>query len=206
MIDPRRELMLLLGWIPVSLLGVSLLSVLAIHLVLPLLSGATILVPLLRLCQYAVPALGMFLLPVYLFPEGRRARSLLRQPLFPEGWSRRQIIRCLLVCAVGYLLCNMLTDLMTDFALIPAVVEELFFRGMLQPLLIRSLPIPTYASIGIASGIFALMHLSWIGFLGRIILGFLLGYLAHELRSLRLPILFHLTNNTLALALIAFDL
>ena len=105
MIDPRRELILLLGWIPVSLLGVSLLSVLAIHLVLPLLSGATILVPLLRLCQYAVPALGMFLLPVYLFPEGRRARSLLRQPLFPEGWSRRQIIRCLLVCAVGYLLC-----------------------------------------------------------------------------------------------------
>ena len=225
MIDPRRELILLLGWIPVSLLGVSLLSVLAIHLVLPLLSGATILVPLLRLCQYAVPALGMFLLPVY---------------LFPESWSRRQIIRCLLVCAVGYLLCNMLTDLMTDFAerigveavdrveltvreelqrhhgtlvyywiafaLIPAVVEELFFRGMLQPLLIRSLPIPTYASIGIASGIFALMHLSWIGFLGRIILGFLLGYLAHELRSLRLPILFHLTNNTLALALIAFDL
>lgn len=240
MIDPRRELMLLLGWIPVSLLGVSLLSVLAIHLVLPLLSGATILVPLLRLCQYAVPALGMFLLPVYLFPEGRRARSLLHQPLFPEGWSRRQIIRCLLVCVVGYLLCNMLTDLMTDFAerigveavdrveltvreelqrhhgtlvyywfafaLIPAVVEELFFRGMLQPLLIRSLPIPTYASIGIASGIFALMHLSWIGFLGRIILGFLLGYLAHELRSLRLPILFHLTNNTLALVLIAFDL
>ena len=77
---------------------------------------------------------------------------------------------------------------------------------MLQSLLIRSLPIPAYASIGIASGIFALMHLSWIGFLGRIILGFLLGYLAHELRSLRLPILFHLTNNTLALVLIAFDL
>ena len=92
------------------------------------------------------------------------------------------------------------------FALIPAIVEELFFRGMLQPLLIRSLPIHPYIAIGIASVIFSLMHLSWIGFLGRIVLGFTLGYLAYELRSLRLPILVHLMNNTVALALIAFDL
>ena len=58
MIEARKELALLLGWIPVSLLGVSLLSALAIHLILPLLSGAVTLVPLLRLCQYALPALG----------------------------------------------------------------------------------------------------------------------------------------------------
>ena len=36
--EARKELALLLGWIPVSLLGVSLLSALAIHLILPLLS------------------------------------------------------------------------------------------------------------------------------------------------------------------------
>ena len=175
MMEARKELALLLGWIPVSLLGVSLLSALAIHLILPLLSGAVTLVPLLRLCQYALPALGMFLLPVYIFPEGRSARRLLRQPLFPKAWGRKQIILCLTLSVVGYLLCNVLTDLMTDvaehmgvdaidrveqvvreelqrhrssllyywlaFALIPAIVEELFFRGMLQPLLIRSLPI-----------------------------------------------------------------
>ena len=49
MMEARKELALLLGWIPVSLLGVSLLSALAIHLILPLLSGAVTLVPLLRL-------------------------------------------------------------------------------------------------------------------------------------------------------------
>ena len=83
MMEARKELALLLGWIPVSLLGVSLLSALAIHLILPLLSGAVTLVPLLRLCQYALPALGMFLLPVYIFPEGRSARRLLRPAPLP---------------------------------------------------------------------------------------------------------------------------
>ena len=84
-------------------------------------------------------------------------------------------------------------------AIIPAVTEEFFFRGILQSLLYRILPLHRWLPLLLTAGIFALFHGTLVGFPSRMLLGLMLGYLASDTHNLRLPILFHLLNNTLAL-------
>lgn len=86
-------------------------------------------------------------------------------------------------------------------ALVPACTEEILFRGMVQPLLTDLLP-PKYRKqtpLLITALLFSLLHFSPIGFVSRFALGYALSLLAHDTRGLRIPILLHLSNNTLAL-------
>ncbi len=79
-------------------------------------------------------------------------------------------------------------------ALLPAIGEELLFRGILQRLfgeLTRNL----HLSILITSIIFSAIHMQFYGFLPRMMLGMLFGYLLYWTGSLWVPMLAHFVNN-----------
>ena len=82
-------------------------------------------------------------------------------------------------------------------AALPAVFEELAFRGVLQPLLIRATG-QAWLGIALASIIFSAIHFQFYGFLPRVLLGALFGWLAYRSGSLILGMLAHFVNNTLA--------
>ncbi len=82
-------------------------------------------------------------------------------------------------------------------ALLPAVFEETFFRGGVQQLLAAWFRQPI-AAIVVTSIIFSALHISWYGFLPRLALGFVLGLIFYESRSIWLNMLLHFLNNALA--------
>ena len=82
-------------------------------------------------------------------------------------------------------------------ALLPAVFEELAFRGALQPLLIRATGKP-WVGIAIASVIFSAIHFQFYGFLPRVFLGALFGWFAYRSGSILPGMLAHFVNNALA--------
>lgn len=78
-------------------------------------------------------------------------------------------------------------------AVMPALGEELFCRGALQN--IFSEKGNKYIAVWIVAVIFSLIHFQMYGFLPRMVLGALLGYLLVWSGSLWLPILVHFVNN-----------
>lgn len=81
-------------------------------------------------------------------------------------------------------------------AVIPAVGEELFFRGTIQRLLQGKMKM--HAAIWITALIFSSIHFQFYGFIPRLLMGAFLGYLFAWTRNLWIPILAHFTNNALA--------
>lgn len=85
-------------------------------------------------------------------------------------------------------------------ALIPAIGEELFFRGIVQKKLGNILKSPHVAVI-ITSFIFSAIHMQFFGFLPRFILGLILGYLFYYSANLWMSVLGHFINNALGVLL-----
>ncbi len=85
-------------------------------------------------------------------------------------------------------------------AILPAVAEELFFRGFLQKALQIGLKRSHLAVIATAF-IFSFIHLEFYGFLPRFLLGLLLGYAYLWSGDIKVPILIHFTNNFMDLCL-----
>ncbi|WP_323404590.1 CPBP family intramembrane glutamic endopeptidase [Proteiniphilum sp.] len=81
-----------------------------------------------------------------------------------------------------------------------AVSEEIFFRGALQQF-IQEKFINRHVAVWITALVFSLIHLQFYGFLPRLLLGGLLGYLFLYTRNLWVPILFHFINNALIVVL-----
>jgi len=73
----------------------------------------------------------------------------------------------------------------------------LAFRGVLQPLLIRCTG-NAWVGILLASIIFSAIHFQFYGFLPRVLLGMLFGWLAYRSRSLVPGMAAHFVNNSLA--------
>jgi hypothetical protein len=88
----------------------------------------------------------------------------------------------------GGLLLNLLI-----IALIPAVGEELTFRGVLQQSLTRKMN--PHLAIILSAAIFSFIHFQFYGFLPRMFLGMLLGYMFYISGSLWPSILMHFVNN-----------
>jgi membrane protease YdiL (CAAX protease family) len=84
-------------------------------------------------------------------------------------------------------------------AILPAFFEEMLFRGGLQKMLTNISHKPWF-SIILTSIIFSLFHASYYGFLPRLFLGILLGYIFHVSRNIWLSILFHFLNNALVVS------
>ncbi len=81
-------------------------------------------------------------------------------------------------------------------ALLPAIGEELVFRGILQRIATR-LSQNAHLGIWITAFVFSAMHGQFEGFLPRFALGGMLGYLLYWSGSLWLPILVHFLFNGL---------
>jgi membrane protease YdiL (CAAX protease family) len=82
-------------------------------------------------------------------------------------------------------------------AVIPAIGEELLFRGYLQKKLGNWLRNP-HIAILITAFLFSAIHFHFQGMIPRFVLGVLLGYLFYWSNSLWLPILAHFVNNAQA--------
>ncbi len=80
------------------------------------------------------------------------------------------------------------------------VVEELFYRGLVQPALIR-LTNPTIG-IGLASVIFGAVHFSVVELIPLSVVGLVLGILAHRTGRLLPAIVAHMTFNSFTLAIL----
>lgn len=85
-------------------------------------------------------------------------------------------------------------------ALVPAIGEEMTFRGALQKTLHKKMS-PSFAII-VTSVIFSAMHLQFYGFVPRFILSVFLGMLYYFGGSIKLNVLAHFCNN--AIAVLAF--
>lgn len=79
-------------------------------------------------------------------------------------------------------------------AVLPAIGEELIFRGLLQKRLERYFQQGTIA-IWITAFLFSAIHLQFEGFLPRMFLGALLGYLFYWSKNLWIPIFAHFVFN-----------
>ena len=79
-------------------------------------------------------------------------------------------------------------------AILPAIGEELVFRGMLQPELFRATG-NHHAAVWISAIIFSAFHMQFFGFVPRMLLGALFGYLYVWSGNLLLPMVAHFVNN-----------
>lgn len=87
--------------------------------------------------------------------------------------------------------------------ILPSIGEELIFRGIFQRLFAEWTK-NIHLGIAIAAILFSAMHMQFYGFLPRMILGVLLGYLFYWSGSIWVPILGHFVNNTTAVLIYYF--
>jgi len=81
-----------------------------------------------------------------------------------------------------------------NIALLPALAEELFFRGVFQKIFYNLFK-SGHIAIWVTAFIFSAIHLQFFGFLPRFILGLVFGYLFFWSGTLWLPIISHFINN-----------
>lgn len=86
-------------------------------------------------------------------------------------------------------------------AVFAALGEELVFRGMIQNMLHKAFGNIHFA-IWTAAFLFSLIHMQFFGFVPRLLLGGLFGYLYYWSGNLWLPIFSHMINNGFMLVLI----
>lgn len=88
---------------------------------------------------------------------------------------------------------SMMLNLAT-IALMPAIAEEMIFRGVFQKILGRLFR-SDHIAIWVTAFIFSAIHFQFYGFIPRLILGLVFGYLFLWSRTLWLPVIAHFVNN-----------
>jgi membrane protease YdiL (CAAX protease family) len=88
-------------------------------------------------------------------------------------------------------------------AVVPAIVEELFFRASLQKILMDWTGKP-YVAIIVTAVIFSAFHFSYFGFLSRMSLGIILGIIYYYTKTIWLPMLMHFINNGIGITILYF--
>ena len=84
-------------------------------------------------------------------------------------------------------------------ALLPALAEEVSFRGTLQQILAQGkLKGQIHIAIWATAFIFSAIHMQFYGFIPRMLMGAMFGYIFVWTGTLWVPILMHFTNNGLA--------
>jgi membrane protease YdiL (CAAX protease family) len=85
-------------------------------------------------------------------------------------------------------------------ALIPAISEELIFRGFLQTILGQLLQ-NKHVTVWLTAIVFSAIHMQFEGFFPRIILGLVLGYLMMWSGNIAYPMIAHFVNNAVQVIL-----
>ncbi|MEL7585146.1 MAG: CPBP family intramembrane glutamic endopeptidase [Prolixibacteraceae bacterium] len=123
-----------------------------------------------------------------------------------EAWMRQMeeraaglIDRFMDVDTPGGLLFNLFM-----IAVIPAIGEEFLFRGVIQKIFTR-MSGNHHWGIWISAFLFSLLHMQFYGFVPRMLLGGLFGYMLVYSGSLWLPIASHFVNNALGVLLLYFE-
>lgn len=123
-------------------------------------------------------------LPSYLASMEEMMRTM-------EESSKVLTERFLNTTSVGRLFVNLFV-----MAMLPAVCEEMMFRGWLQRRLYSSVNI--HVAIWVSAFVFSAIHFQFYGFIPRMLIGAALGYLYCYTGSLWAPIVAHFTNNAAA--------
>ena len=109
-------------------------------------------------------------------------------------WLTKQFMS---VTTVSGLLVNLLL-----MAVLPALSEEITFRGVLQRLLSpKHSTLNSHLSIWLTAIIFSAIHMQFYGFVPRMLMGALFGYMMVWTGSLWVPMLMHFVNNGMAVSL-----
>lgn len=85
--------------------------------------------------------------------------------------------------------------------LLPAIGEELVFRGILQREIWRA-SLNIHLAIWLSAVIFSTIHFQFFGFVPRVILGALFGYLYYWSGNLLIPIFSHFVNNAFIVVMV----
>lgn len=118
--------------------------------------------------------------------------SLQKSLLQMEAMYNRALQAFLQMKNFGDLLINLFI-----MALLPAIGEELFFRGSLQKALLRVSNKP-WLAILVSSTVFALLHGTFFKLIPIFTLGVILGTVYHVTRNLWYTIIIHFLNNAFA--------
>ncbi len=137
-----------------------------------------------------------------------------RNFIWPDGleWLK-EIVEAAEVSMMGQMEDILVMDSMGAFlsvwlvmAVLPAVCEESFFRGVLQPLIKRGTG-RRHLAVWLSAFAFAMLHLQFYTFLSIFILGAAMGYLREWTNSLWPSIVMHLINNSsIVVAIYFFDM
>jgi membrane protease YdiL (CAAX protease family) len=84
-------------------------------------------------------------------------------------------------------------------SIVPGFLEEIFFRGLILHWLKQKINV--HAAIWLVGLLFSIIHFEWEGFIPRWALGAGLGYVYHCTGKLCFPILAHVGNNLISIAL-----
>ncbi|MCF6364792.1 MAG: CPBP family intramembrane metalloprotease [Bacteroidales bacterium] len=102
------------------------------------------------------------------------------------------------VSTIGGLLVNLFV-----IAVLPAVGEEFFFRGILQKLF-KDWTKNIHVSVFITAILFSAVHMQFFTFLPRFILGLLFGYLLVWSKNIWIPVFAHFVNNAISVLVYFF--
>ena len=86
-------------------------------------------------------------------------------------------------------------------AVVPAVAEELVFRGVMQRNLVRWFG-SRHVGVWLAAALFSAVHVQFFGFVPRLLLGLVLGYLYEWSGNILVPMAAHFTQNAFQLILL----
>ncbi|MCD8741352.1 CPBP family intramembrane metalloprotease [Mucilaginibacter roseus] len=144
----------------------------------------------------------VFGIMLFSFPVMEMLVNINQQMVLPdflkgvERWMReseeetgRMIQSVLQLDSVGHFIISMLI-----VAVLPAIGEEFMFRGCLQTIF-RQWTGNTHAAVWITAVIFSALHMQFFGFLPRLMLGALFGYMAAYSGSIWPGVFAHFINN-----------
>jgi membrane protease YdiL (CAAX protease family) len=119
-----------------------------------------------------------------------------------EQWMRTSEAKSAAIIEY-FLVMNSYTDLVINLvviALIPAIGEELLFRGVIQRQITKWRN-NHHLAIWVSAFLFSALHIQFLGFIPRFLIGAFFGYLFVWSGSIWLPIITHFFNNALAVIL-----
>jgi len=153
------------------------------------------LILIILLVFFSVPLINFLMLlnESIRFPESLKGLENVFKNM--ENEAQKASLAFLKSKSVGQYITNLLV-----IAIIPAIGEELTFRGIFQRLF-HEWSKNIHVAIFISAFLFSAMHFQFYGFFARWFLGIVLGYMFYWSGNLWLPIIAHFLNNASAVTL-----